>query len=72
MAEYISVEQARGMSGLRVVLTPGGPAPWSEAIKGILHVKRLPYVRVAQEAPGANRALLEWTAQTAAPVVIWE
>ena len=71
MAEYISVEQARGMSGLRVVLTPGGPAPWSEAIKGILHVKRLPYVRVAQEAPGANRALLEWTAQTAAPVVIW-
>lgn len=70
MAEYVSVEQARAMSGLRVVLTPGGPAPWSEAIKGILHVKRLPYVKVAQET-GENRPLNEWTAQTSAPVAIW-
>jgi glutathione S-transferase len=70
MVEYVSVEQARGMSGLRVVLTPGGPAPWSEAIKGILHVKRLLYVKVAQET-GANRSLQEWTAQTSAPVAIW-
>jgi hypothetical protein len=71
MAEYVTVEQAKGMSGLRVVLSPGGPAPWSEAIKGILYVKKLPFVWVAQEVPGANKALQEWTAQTAAPVVIW-
>ncbi len=70
MAEYVSVEQARAMSGLRVVLTPGGPAPWSEAIKGILHVKRLSYVKVAQET-GESRPLQEWTAQTSAPVAIW-
>lgn len=70
MAEYVSVEQARGMGGLRIVLTPGGPAPWSEAIKRILHVKRLPYIKVAQET-GANLPLQEWTAQTSAPVAIW-
>lgn len=67
MAEYIDVDQAIGMTGLRVVLTPGVPGPWSEAAKGILYVKRIPYVRVRQEA-GPNEALLRWTAQATAPV----
>ena len=71
MAEYIEVEQARPMSGLRVVLTPGVPGPWSEAAKGILFVKKLPYVKVRQELGGANRALLDWTSQASAPVMVW-
>lgn len=71
MAEYISVEQARGMSGLRLVLSPGVPGPWSEAAKGIFYVKKIPYVRVRQEIGGPNLALKEWTAQTTAPVAAW-
>jgi glutathione S-transferase len=71
MAEYIEAEQARPMSGLRVVLTPGVPGPWSEAAKSILFVKKLPYVKVRQELGGANRALLDWTSQASAPVMIW-
>ena len=71
MAEYISVEQARNMSGLRLVLSPGVPGPWSEAAKGIFYVKKIPYVRVRQEIGGENRALKEWTAQTTAPVAAW-
>src|SRR5215510_15155437 len=71
MAEYIDVAQARNMSGLRLVLSPGVPGPWSEAAKGIFHVKKIPYVRVRQEFPGENRALKEWTAQTTAPVAAW-
>ncbi|HEY2526322.1 MAG TPA: hypothetical protein VGI29_14760 [Candidatus Binataceae bacterium] len=71
MAEYIEVEQARPMSGLRVVLTPGVPGPWSEAAKGILFVKKLPYAKVRQELGGANRALLDWTSQASAPVMVW-
>lgn len=71
MAEYINVEQARGMSGLRLVLSPGVPGPWSEAAKGILCVKKLPSVRVRQEIGGENRALKEWTAQATAPVAAW-
>jgi len=59
------------MSGLRVVLTPGVPGPWSEAAKGILFVKKLPYVKVRQELGGANRALLDWTSQASAPVMVW-
>ncbi|HZO81744.1 MAG TPA: hypothetical protein VFB33_08615 [Candidatus Binataceae bacterium] len=71
MAQYVEIEQARSMSGLRLVLTPGVPGPWSEAAKSILHVKQLPYVKVRQELGGANLALVQWTAQASAPVMIW-
>lgn len=71
MAEYISVNEARNMSGLRLVLSPGVPGPWSEAAKGIFDVKKIPYVRVAQEIGGENRALIEWSAQATAPVAVW-
>src|SRR5690242_12309641 len=71
MTEYISVEEARQLSGLRVVLSPGVPGPWSEAAKGILSVKKIPYVRVRQDIGGENRALIEWSAQATAPVFAW-
>jgi glutathione S-transferase len=71
MAEYLNVEQARSLSGLRLVLSPGVPGPWSEAAKGIFSVKKIPYVRVRQEIGGENRLLKEWTAQATAPVAAW-
>ncbi|HTY56003.1 MAG TPA: hypothetical protein VMB26_12410 [Candidatus Binataceae bacterium] len=71
MAQYIEVERARDMSGLRVVLTPGVPGPWSESAKGILHVKKLSYVKARQEILGANVALIQWSAQATAPVAAW-
>lgn len=71
MARWIDVEEARAASGLRLVLTVGVPGPWSEAAKGILHVKGLPFVRVRQELGGENRALREWTGQASAPVAAW-
>jgi glutathione S-transferase len=72
MAEYVEIDQAIGMSGLRVVLSPGVPGPWSEAAKGILHVKKLPYTKVRQEVGGENAPLLKWTAQTTAPAFVFE
>ena len=71
MAEYIEIDQAIGMSGLRVVLSPGVPGPWSEAAKGILHVKKLPYTKVRQEVGGENLPLQKWTAQTTAPAFVY-
>lgn len=71
MAEYISIEKARKLSGLRLVLSPGVPGPWSEAAKGIFQVKKIPYIRVRQDIGGENRALKEWTAQATAPVAAW-
>jgi glutathione S-transferase len=70
MANYISVEQARNMSGLRVVLPPA-PGPWAESIKGILHVKKLPFTMALHEVGTASLALKDWSAQTSSLVVAW-
>lgn len=70
--DWKSVEEARALPGLRLVLTRGVPGPWGETAKGVLHVKKLPYVRVAQEGGGENPALLDWTGQAAAPVAVFE
>lgn len=69
--EYVEVEVAREMPGLRLVLTAGVPGPWGEAAKGIFHVKRLGFVAVRQVAAGPNTTLREWTCQTSAPVAVW-
>jgi glutathione S-transferase len=68
MANYVSVEEARNMPGLRVVLPPA-PGPWAESIKGILHVKRIPFTWVAHEVGTASADLKQWTAQTSSPVL---
>jgi glutathione S-transferase len=71
MANYIDIEQAKAMTGLRIVASPGSIAPWSEAIKQIFTLKRVPYALVAQKIPGPDLKLKEWTAQTSAPVAVW-
>lgn len=71
MAEYVGVEEARHLGGMRLVLTAGVPGPWGEAAKAILHVKKIPYVKVRQEGGGENRELADWTGQTSAPVAVW-
>jgi glutathione S-transferase len=58
------------MSGLRLVLPPGRPNPWAEALKGICYAKKIPYVRV-RKAQGNDPALQAWTSQSSAPVAVW-
>jgi hypothetical protein len=70
MAEYVDVEQAVAISGLRVVLPPGIPGPWAEAVKGILHVKKIPFTRVRHDR-GNYAPLIRWTAQSSAPVMVY-
>jgi len=52
------------------VLTAGVPGPWSEAAKGLFHVKRIPYTAVAQEGGGENAELRAWTGHDNAPIVV--
>lgn len=68
---YLSVNEARERSGLRVVLCAGVPGVWGEAVKAVFDAKGLDYVPVAQEVGQENRELLEWTGQTSAPVVAY-
>jgi hypothetical protein len=71
MAEYVEIEQAIKMGGLRVVLPPGIPGPWAEAAKGILHVKKIPFTRVRHDR--ADYApLIRWSAQSSSPVMFYD
>src|SRR6056297_1407851 len=73
MAEYIDVETARSLSGLRLVLTAGVPgAPWTEAAKAVFEVKKIPFVRVAQRTGKTDTALREWTGHVNAPIAVYD
>ena len=72
MAEYVDIETAKRLSGLRLVLTAGAPgAPWTEAAKAIFEVKKIPFVRVAQRTGATDAALREWTGHPNAPIAIY-
>ncbi len=79
---YITIGEARAMSGLRMVLGAYAiPGPWRESCKGVYYVKGLQYTPVktanadaSDLAIGMNASqseLLEWTGQSSAPVVAW-
>lgn len=70
MAEYVEIEKAITMPGLRVVLPPGIPGPWGEAIKGVLDVKKIPYIKVRHDLVDQT-PLVRWTAQSSTPVLVY-
>ncbi len=70
MADYIDIEQAKTLDGLRIVAPPGRPNPWAEGLKGMCYLKNLPYVLVGK-APGHDAALQDWTRQSSSPVAVW-
>ena len=69
--EYLSVEEARQHDGLRIALSAGVPAPWSEAAKAIFAVKQIPYVAVAQAVGVDNDDLVAWTGHRNAPTAMY-
>jgi glutathione S-transferase len=72
MPQYVPIEKARAMPGMRLVLTAIAGAPWTEAAKAVFHVKRIPYVPVAQMPIETNEALRAWTGHENAPIAVYE
>ncbi|MGH0036788.1 MAG: hypothetical protein ACQGVK_17320 [Myxococcota bacterium] len=70
MVEFVELEEAKARGGLRMVYVSGVPSPWSEAVKGLLYVKKVPHVAV-RLVPGEN-PVTEWTGQQSAPVAMYE
>jgi glutathione S-transferase len=68
--EFVTVEEAIAGRGLRMVVVGNIPSSWSEAAKGILHVKRIPWkaVRLAYDSP----ALKDWAGQRSGPVAVYD
>jgi glutathione S-transferase len=73
VAEYVPIEQAKAMKGLRVVLAGGIPGPpWTESAKAVLHVKEIPYARVGQMPGQTDEALRAWTGHVNAPIAVYD
>jgi glutathione S-transferase len=70
--DYVDIERARQESGLRLVLTANVPGPWGEAAKGVFHVKKIPYLPVAQAGGMLNEELLAWTGHDNAPQAVYD
>jgi glutathione S-transferase len=70
MLKFVSVEEARAASGLRLVLAGNIPSPWSEAAKGCFDVKGIEYLGVRQHIGDAETRA--WTGHHNAPVAMFD
>jgi hypothetical protein len=70
--EYLTIEEARDLPGLRLVLSRGVPGPWGEAAKAIFALRGVDYVPVEQKPGGHNPELVEWTRHRNAPIALYE
>jgi glutathione S-transferase len=70
VVEFVEIDEARERRGLRLVTVGGVPSPWSEAAKGFLQMKRIPFVAVRMP-PGEN-AVTAWTGSASAPVGMFD
>ncbi|MCB1682898.1 MAG: hypothetical protein R3E82_00825 [Pseudomonadales bacterium] len=72
MSRFVSIAEARAAGGLRLAGLRGIPSPWTEAAKGIFHVKGLDCVLAAQSETDEPHAIAAWAGDSSVPVVAWE
>lgn len=66
----VSLTEARALPGLRLLALGGVPSPWSQAAKGIFHVKKLAHTLAQPTADDAPGTLEAWTGQASYPVAV--
>ena len=69
--DYISLEQAKQSSGVRIICTRLVPGPWGEAAKAILRLRHVPFQVVAQAGGEENQDIVDWTKHRNAPIVMY-
>ncbi|MDG2307577.1 MAG: hypothetical protein P8R42_23570 [Candidatus Binatia bacterium] len=72
MATPISIREAKNLPGMRLLLLQGLPSPWSQAAKGIMERKKIPYLLVNSTPDDPPELLREWSGQESYPVAAWE
>tara|TARA_B100001093_G_scaffold180166_1_gene172753 strand:+ start:842 stop:1636 length:795 start_codon:yes stop_codon:yes gene_type:complete len=69
--DYIKPSDAKGLRGLRLVLTIGVPGPWGESAKKMFEYKDIDYVSVEQHPAEPNEDLVAWTGVRNAPIAVY-
>ena len=72
MSRFVSVREVRTAKGLRMACLRGVPSPWTEAAKGIFHVKGLDCLYGARADDEPQTAIADWAGDSSAPVVAYE
>jgi glutathione S-transferase len=72
MNRFVSIAEARVAPGLRMACLRGVPSPWTEAAKGIFHVKGLACQYAAQSKDEPDGAVAAWAGDPSIPVVAYE
>ena len=70
--EFTTIAAAREASGLRLVCMRGVPTPWTEAAKGIIHIKGLPCLYAVRTEEEPETAIADWAGDSSVPVVAYE
>jgi glutathione S-transferase len=65
---FVTLEEARTATGLKLVVAASLPSPWSEAAKGILHVKGIDALLV--RFASTDKAVREWMGWHNVPVLL--
>jgi len=71
VSEWIDVQSAKTLPGLRLVITQGVPGPWGEAAKGVFRVKGVPFAKVIQRGAQPNQELFDWLGHRNAPIAVY-
>ncbi len=72
MSLYLTIAEAREAAGLRLVGLRGVPSPWTEAARGLFHVKGLDCRYAARGRDEPADALEQWAGDSSIPVVAYE
>lgn len=67
--EYVGFNEAKNTTGLRLVVVQGIPSPWSEAAKGIFHIKSIPFSAVYFDP--FNKEMPAWSGSASAPSAVY-
>jgi len=58
--EFVTLEEAKQASGLRLTFVANAPSPSGEAVKGMLKVKNIPFTATLYNSGDlSNKALVE-------------
>src|SRR5215831_13094893 len=68
--KYVELSEARAARGVRMLGVWALPSPWTEAAKGILHVKEIPVLCVRHKRGDADQAA--WAGVQNAPAVFFD
>lgn len=64
---YINLDEAKSSNGIRMIVNQDIPSPWSEAAKGILHVKNIMWNAVYYDP--MNPEIQKWSGISSAPAL---